>query len=89
MMSGRFNWNNGTLYGSGTYGGFWTSTPNSYIYSRYLSFSSADVYPKNYVNKPYGFPLRCVARFFRTSTYAQKIIVPLLPELPAAFLFRL
>ncbi|MBR3180837.1 hypothetical protein IKF63_02035, partial [Candidatus Saccharibacteria bacterium] len=62
MMSGRLNWYSGTLYYTGTTGYFWASTPNSYINSRYLAFSSANVNPKNSYNKPYGFTLRCVAQ---------------------------
>ena len=45
------------------YGSFWASTPYSYTNSRLLDFSSANVYPKSGGLKPYGFALRCVARF--------------------------
>ena len=89
MLSGYLYWGNGGLYDRGAYGLFWSSTPYIYAASHSLDFRSPNVTPKGGNNKPYGFTLRCVARFFRTSTYAQKIIVPFLPELSAAFLFRL
>ena len=78
-MSGYLFWGSGTLYSRGTYGSFWASMPLSYTDSRHLHFSSTFVIPKFGSNKPYGFTLRCVAQLF----------VPFLPELSAAFLFRL
>ena len=89
MMSGYLFWGNGNLSTRGTYGYFWSSTPGSYVGSRYLYLTSTNVGPKNGYGKSYGLSLRCVARFFRTSTYAQKIIAPFLPEPSAAFPFRL
>ena len=80
MMSGDINWINGSFWGKGTDGHFWVSAPSQYIGSRFLGFNSANVYPKtNGNNKPSGFPLRCVVQLF----------APFLPELSAAFLFRL
>ena len=79
MMSGYLNWSWGNLYGRGTGSNFWASTHNSYTNSRDLGFGSANVGPKNNVDKSYGFALRRVARF--TCVF--------LPELSAAFLFRL
>ena len=90
MMSGYYDWNGNADWGvKNSYSRFWASTPNSYATSRYLYFGSTYANPKNSAYKPGGFTLRCVARFFRTSTYAQKIIAPFLPELSAASLFRL
>ena len=88
-MSGYLFWSSGKLFYEGTYGFFWTSTPRTYTNSRYLVFTSTNVYSQGNDHNPIGWSLRCVARFFRTSTYAQKIIAPFLPELSAAFLFRL
>ena len=79
MVSGYLSWYSGNLYRSGMYGYFWASTLNSYAYSRDLHFNSTNVNPKNFNDKPFGFTLRCVARF--TCVF--------LPELSAAFLFRL
>ena len=75
MMSGYLYWANGGLYDRGGYGLFWSSTAYASTGSRYLHFYSTNVNPKNGSHKPYGSPLRCIARF--------------LPELSAAFLFRL
>ena len=79
MMTGDLWWGNGGLYDRGMYGGFWSSTPYAYITSHYLYFISTNVNSKNGSHKPSGFMLRCVARF----------ICVFLPELSAAFLFRL
>ena len=64
MMSGNYGWNNGDASWSAKhgYGNFWASTPGSYVDSRYLYFSSTNVYPKGSSNKPYGFTLRRVAQ---------------------------
>ena len=62
MMSGNLGWSNGNLNARGTYGDFWSSTPNSYTNSRNLYFGSASVNPKGGDYKPYGMALRCVAR---------------------------
>ena len=72
MLPGYLYCGNGNLYNRGTNGNFWSSTPVSYTGSRSLYFYSTYVSPKNYDYKPHGLTLRCVARFFRTSTYAQK-----------------
>ena len=79
MMSGILYWSSGNLNNRGTDGYFWSSTPYSYTNSRGLGFGSANVNPKNGSSKPFGSALRCVARF--TCVF--------LPELSAAFLFRL
>ena len=89
MLSGFLNWNSGYLNARGVGGYFWASTPAAYTGSRILYFVSTNVNPKDNYGKPNGMALRCVARFFRTSTYAQKIIATFLPELSAASLFRL
>ncbi|MBR3180510.1 hypothetical protein IKF63_00285 [Candidatus Saccharibacteria bacterium] len=79
MMSGALAWSSGGLYNRGTGGYFWAATPYSYTYSWDLYFSSTSVNPKDSSYKPHGFSLRCVVRLF----------VTFLPELSAAFLFRL
>ena len=79
MVSGFLDWYSGNLSVRGTRGLFWTSTLSSYAFSRDLGFASTEVVPKNNSNKPYGLSIRCVARF--TCIF--------LPELSAAFLFRL
>ena len=78
-MSGYLGWGSGNLIYRGTDGRFWASTPVTYTSSQRLYFYSTNIYPKNGDNKPYGLPIRCVARF--TCVF--------LPELSAAFLFRL
>ena len=79
MMSGLLDWNGGSLGNRGTNGYFWASTLFSYTRSRNLGFGSTDVYSKSNADKPHSFTLRCVAQIF----------APFLPELSAAFLFRL
>ena len=44
----------------GTYGYYWSSTFNSARYARILSFVSGGVYPQNYSNRYFGFPVRPV-----------------------------
>ena len=102
MMSGYFAWSSGGFNSRGANGNFWASTPYSYTDSRYLRFDSTTVYPKSGASKPYGLTLRCVARFkifthvppqylFGGSLGAQNsmLLARFLPELSAAFLFRL
>ena len=105
MMSGSLYWASGNLNNRGTGGSFWASTPGSYTDSRYLDFYSTNVYPKRNYYKPSGLTLRCVARFkisqkshpcstsieFRRFAPRSKFLFPayFLPELSAAFLFRL
>ena len=79
MLSGILYWSSGGLSSRGAGGYFWSSAPYAYANSRYLYFNPTNVNPKNGRNKPDGYPLRCVARF----------ICVFLPELSAAFLFRL
>ena len=75
MLSGDLNWFSGFLGSRGTRGYFWASTVSADVNASFMDFDSAKVRPQNGAYKPYGFPLRCVASF--------------LPELSAAFLFRL
>ena len=79
MMSGYLRWDSGNLLARGAGGRFWASTTVTYTSSWYLYFNSTNVGPKGGLNKPGGLTLRCVARF--TCVF--------LPELSAAFLFRL
>ena len=80
MVSGYYDWNGNADWGAKNgRGNFWSSTPFSYSDSRCLAFLSTNVYPKHGYNKPRGLTLRCIARF--TCVF--------LPELSAAFLFRL
>ena len=62
IMSGYYYWVYGNLYGRGTYGYYWSSTPYAATYSRYLYFYSTYVGPQGGNNKTYGFTVRCVAR---------------------------
>ena len=105
MLSGYYGWGSGNLIARGTGGGFWASTPGSYTYSRHLYFYSTNVTPKNSnLSKPDGLALRCVARFppkspplfhldklseVRSALKIPCFFAPFLPELSAAFLFRL
>ena len=51
---------NGNFYGLTTYAYFWSSNESgSYAWERYLYCSSGEVY-RNYVNKDYGFSVRCL-----------------------------
>ena len=61
MLSGYINWYSGNPCNSGAYGLFWVSTPYGYTNSHYLSFTSANVAPKDSYSKPRGYSLRCVA----------------------------
>ena len=62
IFSGSFYWVNGGLYGRGTDGSYWSSTPYASTNSRRLVFNSTYVNPQGGYNKSYGFTVRCVAR---------------------------
>ncbi|MBQ6396212.1 DUF1566 domain-containing protein [Candidatus Saccharibacteria bacterium] len=47
---------------NGSYGLYWSSTPDCSVDARGLSFYSTYVYPQSYSYKPNGFTVRCVAR---------------------------
>ena len=79
MLSGRLLWFNGDPSNRGVYGFFWLSKSKTYIKSNNVYFTSNEMYGRGDFEKLYGFPLRCVARF----------LALFLPELSAAFLFRL
>ena len=52
---------NGTsYYNDGSYGYYWSSTLYSSTLGRSLYFVSGNVYPQNYSNRFYGFPVRAV-----------------------------
>jgi hypothetical protein len=58
MYSG--NWYNGfSLQGSDGY--YWSSTQGNASVGYNLGFLSSSVSPSGYVNKRYGFAVRCVA----------------------------
>jgi uncharacterized protein (TIGR02145 family) len=52
---------NGAFNLQSSYGYYWSSTQSSAPYGRLLYFLSSNVNPSNYVNKYYGFAVRCVA----------------------------
>ena len=51
---------NGSLYDVGNFGCYWTATPYSTYFGRYLNFYSSNSSWNNY-NRAYGFPVRAVA----------------------------
>ena len=62
VYSGIYSWVNGGLYYRGSYGRFWSSTPNSTTFARSLNFYSAHLAPQGGYNKVDGFSIRCVER---------------------------
>ena len=59
-MSGYRNRKNGQYYGQGTYGYYWSSSPNSQ-YSYYANFNSGGgVIINDYDACAYGFSVRCI-----------------------------
>lgn len=50
----------GGMYGVGSYGSYWSASPNSEFYGYYLFFSSGNVNPASYSGRAYGFSVRCV-----------------------------
>ena len=89
MMSGYLSWSHGNHSNRGTGSVFWASTLSSYIFSRHLRFYSTNVSPKDNGYRPYGFTLRRVTLTFRNFHPCSKFFASFLPELSAAFLFRL
>ncbi len=49
--AGFRDYSNGSVYYQGTFGYYWSSTPNS-SYGYLLSFYSGNVYPSSYLNRP-------------------------------------
>ena len=59
--SGHRGYTSGDLWGVGTHGYAWSSSPTSgSTYAGYLGFYSALVYPLTNDSRAYGFPVRCV-----------------------------
>ena len=50
----------GSMSSVGSYGTYWSASPNSENYGYYLLFGSGDVSPAYYYNRAYGFSVRCV-----------------------------
>lgn len=48
-------------YGQGSYGFFWSATPNSASNSYDLRYASGSINPQDNDSKGYGFSVRCVA----------------------------
>ena len=51
----------GSLDGTGNYGGYWSSTVYGSDSAFYLSFGSASIDPNSNINRYYGYPIRCLA----------------------------
>ncbi len=62
VYSGHYSWVNGYLYGRGSSGGFWSSTPYYSAVARFLDFDSTRLIPQNGDYKVSGFIIRCVGR---------------------------
>ena len=60
VYSGRYYWIHGNLNDRGSYGYFWSSTPDSTASAHYLYFDSTRLVPQNGYNKIFGFTIRCV-----------------------------
>ncbi len=58
--SGDRNSSSGTLDGVGSYGGYWSASPNSDKFGRGLYFDS-DYWDWDYGYRPFGFPVRAVS----------------------------
>ncbi len=52
----------GSVRYQGTYGYFWSSTYNAYIYMYHLGVGSSDVYPQSPNYRYSGFSVRCVLK---------------------------
>jgi len=52
---------NGSLYGVGSYGSYWSSTPYSSNYACYLNFYSGNASMHGYSSRAYGQSVRCVS----------------------------
>jgi len=59
-VTGNRNFSDGTLYGAGSYGFYWSSTAYEEPYAYFLRFSSDDA---GWLSRPrsYGIGVRCVA----------------------------
>ena len=58
-LAGDRNWNNGTYYNQGSYGFYWSSSPNGTTsYYAYFSPGSGNI-ASNY-SRANGFSVRCV-----------------------------
>ncbi|MBQ6147648.1 InlB B-repeat-containing protein, partial [Candidatus Saccharibacteria bacterium] len=62
IYSGFYGWVNGNLDIVGSGGYYWSSTLGDNVYSFSLNFYGNFVNPQTYVNKTYGFAVRCVNR---------------------------
>ena len=58
LYSGYFD--GSSVYNRGSYGDYWSRSVNSYSSSYDLDLGSTGLYPSNYVNKSYGFSVRCL-----------------------------
>ncbi|MBR3204356.1 hypothetical protein IKF81_01585 [Candidatus Saccharibacteria bacterium] len=62
VYSGYYLWVDGNLSYRGSYGSFWSSTPNSTAVAHHLHFYSTRLVPQAGNVKVYGFTIRCVGR---------------------------
>ncbi|MBR3204620.1 hypothetical protein IKF81_02985, partial [Candidatus Saccharibacteria bacterium] len=60
VYSGNYDWVDGNLYGRGSGGRFWSSTPYSAAGAHFLGFYSTRLIPQTGSNKIYGLTIRCV-----------------------------
>ena len=59
--TGYRHWSNGTLNSVGSYGHYWSATPSSTTYGRYLNFNATSVYPNLNYSRANGFAARCLS----------------------------
>ena len=62
VRSGYYGYSNGSIYGLGSNGRYWSSTASGTTYAYYLDFNGSSVYPQGSNYRGNGFSLRCVAR---------------------------
>jgi len=58
--SGLRNFSSGQFWGGSTNGYSWVSTPYNPTVGYSLEFHSSAVYPNTYLNRAFGFPVRCI-----------------------------
>jgi len=57
FAGGRF-WSNGAFFNGGSFGYYWSSSPNG-TNGYNLYFYSSDIYPSSNNGRAYGFSVRC------------------------------
>ena len=59
-MAGHRLYDSANVYGVGSYGFYWSSTPLNANYAYYLGFNSSSIYPQYDLDRSYGFSVRCL-----------------------------